>query len=131
VVPARHVREVIIRKNNNQPAELAKRTVPEIVQSINTALKTNGAVAARRLQSGDTVVTFKDKASQYTRDTTWVQTAFGEGATLSSRTVTVLVKRIPADLLRGRTWDEATKALQGDNKEAGILRVGGRMPREG
>jgi len=130
VIPARHIREVIIKAAENQPAELTSRKAPEIVQSVNTALGTNSAVAARRLQSGDTVVTFRWNASQYTSNTALVEKAFGTGAALSRRTVTVLAKRVPAEKVRGLSWEAITKALQRDNEDAGILKVKGRMPKD-
>jgi hypothetical protein len=129
VIPTRHTREVIIKAIENQPAELASRKAPEIIQSVNTALGTNSAVAARRLRSGDTVVTFRWNASQYTSNTGWVEKAFGTGAALSRRTVTVLAKRIPAEKMKDLSWEAITKALQKDNEGAGILKAKGRMPR--
>lgn len=129
VIPARHVREVVIKAGENQPAELAGRKAPEIVQSVNSALGTNSAVAARRLRSGDTVVTFRGQASQHASNTAWVEKAFGTGAALSRRTVTVLAKRVPAEKVRGLSWEVITKALQNDNKDAGVLRAKGRMPK--
>jgi translation initiation factor 2B subunit (eIF-2B alpha/beta/delta family) len=57
VVPARLNREVLIRARN-LPADLAKRTPQEIVQAVNQASTRKGAIAARKLPSGDTIVTF-------------------------------------------------------------------------
>jgi hypothetical protein len=129
VIPARHTREVIIKASENQSAELASRKAPEIIQSVNTALGTNSAVAARRLRSGDTVVTFRWNASQYTSNAGWVEKAFGTGAALSQRAVTVLAKRIPAEKMKGLSWEAITEALQKDNEGAGILKAKGRTPK--
>jgi hypothetical protein len=46
------------------PADLAKRTPAEIIQAINQASTKKGAIAARKLPSGDTVVTFNDPATK-------------------------------------------------------------------
>ena len=63
--PSRLAREVLVRGAGQLPS-LAKRTPQEIVQAVNTASKNNGAaVAARKLPSGDVVVTFcTDQAKQ-------------------------------------------------------------------
>jgi hypothetical protein len=46
------------------PAELAKRTPAEIIQVINQASAKKGAIAARKLLSGDIVVTFSDPTTK-------------------------------------------------------------------
>ena len=46
------------------PADLAKRTPVEIIQAINNASTKKGAIAARKLPSGDIVVTFSDQATK-------------------------------------------------------------------
>ena len=63
--PTRLGREVLIRGVGLQ-ASLARRTPYEIVQAVNTASATKGAIAARKLPSGDVVVTFcNDQAKQW------------------------------------------------------------------
>ena len=47
-------------KGTDLPADLAKRTLAEIIQAINQASIKKGAIAARKLPSGDIVVTFSD-----------------------------------------------------------------------
>jgi hypothetical protein len=45
-------------------AELAKRSLAEIVQAINRASSKKGAITARKLPSGDVVVTFNNPATK-------------------------------------------------------------------
>ncbi|KAG6181451.1 hypothetical protein E4U36_004058 [Claviceps purpurea] len=58
-VPARVHREVVVKGSS-------------ISSTVNGAIQAPVAVAARRLQSGDTVVTFRELDA-------WVKTAFGPG----------------------------------------------------
>jgi len=62
--PSRLAREVLVR-GAGLSASLAKRTPQEIVQAVNTASVTKGAIAARKLPSSNIVVTFcTDQAKQ-------------------------------------------------------------------
>ena len=63
--PSRLARKVLVRGAGQSPS-LVKRTPQEIVQAVNTASKNKGAaVAARKLPSGDVVITFStDQAKQ-------------------------------------------------------------------
>jgi hypothetical protein len=83
------------------PADLAKRSLAEIIQAINQASAKKGAIAARKLLSRDIVVTFSDPATKewYSQNGQWVQQAFGEQAREACRTYAVLVKGLKrADL---------------------------------
>jgi len=62
VVPARREREVIVRKGEGDSSQ---RTPVEVVRAVNSALGNDEAIAARRLQSGDTLITFKEAANAY------------------------------------------------------------------
>jgi hypothetical protein len=61
--PQRINREILVR-GADMPADLAKRSPAEIIQAINQASAKKGAIAARKLLSGDTVVTFSDPATK-------------------------------------------------------------------
>ena len=76
------------------PAELAKRTAVETIQAINQASTKKGAIAARKLPSGDIVVTFSDPATKewHTQNTQWIQQAFGNQAKEGRKTYAILVK---------------------------------------
>jgi len=100
VIPARQIHELVI-KVGEQSRDLAGRTPQEVIQAVNTAAAKTGAVATRRLRSGDTVITFEgDSRVAYEGNTEWVQKAFGPQASLSQRTHGVLVKGIPIQKLR-------------------------------
>ena len=90
-VPTRFSREVIIRFEEIQE-DVRKRTPAETVQAVNSALRTDAAKAARRLNSSDMVITFNTQSKQFRLDTEWVQAAIGEKATLTPRIFSVVGK---------------------------------------
>jgi hypothetical protein len=100
VIPERRTREVVIRAPE-QGEDLAQRTAVQVVEAVNRAMGSDGAVAARRMRSGDTVLTFKGNAEGYTKNTTWVETAFGVRAEVKRREFAVIAKGLPASRLRG------------------------------
>lgn len=93
VIPTRLGREILIR-GDGIPASLSKRTPQEIIQAVNQATSQEGAIAARKLPSGDTIVTFRDAdtRSRHSRSNQWIQAAFGEQAKEAKRTFAVLIK---------------------------------------
>jgi hypothetical protein len=99
VVPERRTREVII-KAPGQSEDLAQRSSVQVVEATNRAIGGNSVVAARRLPSGDTILTFEGKTEEYTRENTWVQAAFGFSAQVRPREFTVIAKGLPAQRLR-------------------------------
>lgn len=109
-VPKRASREVLIR-SNNLPADLAKRTPAEITQAVNQATGQPEAIAARKLPSGDTVVTFRDQAARerHSQNTQWIQQAFGDQAKEACKTFAVLVKGLRKSALQGVTEEEFGK----------------------
>ena len=104
VIPQRANREILIR-GRDLPADLAKRTPAEITQAINQASSQQGAIAARKMPSGDTMVTFKDLAAKewHARNPEWIQKAFGEQAKPASKTFAVLIKGLRKGDLAGVT----------------------------
>jgi hypothetical protein len=99
VVPERRTREVII-KAQDQSEDLARRSPIQVVEAANKAIGGSDVIAARRLPSGDTILTFEGKAEEYTKDTIWVQAAFGPSAQVKPREFTVIAKGLPAQRLR-------------------------------
>ena len=117
VVPERRTREVTI-KATGQKVDLAKRSAVEVVQAANTALGGNAVVAARRLQSGDTVLTFRGNIPEAAvREQGWVRQAFGETARLQEREFAVIAKGLPASQLRSITDAQLLKELQATEAE--------------
>lgn len=112
VIPARLGREMLI-KGGGMPADLARRTPQEMVQGINAVSEKKGAVAARRLPSGDVVVTFQDTKTKEWHATRkeWIPKAFGEQAKESCRTFTVLVKGLLKRELQGVTEEQLGQEL--------------------
>ncbi len=51
-------------KGRNLPVDLAKRIPVEITQAINQVSSHQGAIAAKKMPSGDTMITFKDLAAK-------------------------------------------------------------------
>lgn len=112
IVPERRARELVIRAPVD--SKVAKGKPQDIVAAVNKELGSGEAVAARRLPSGDTVLTFEKNSAQYTHSDTWVKSVFGETATLYRREVAVMAKGLHADRLRAVGSDATlAKALQG------------------
>ena len=117
VVPQRANREILIR-GRDLPADLAKRTPAEITQAVNQASAQQGAIAARKMPSGDTVVTFRDPAAKewYSKNPEWIQQAFGGQARAATTTHAVLVKGL-------RKADLAEVSEEAFGREAGFQAV--------
>ena len=124
-VPARLSREVIIRVEEIAE-DIRKRTPAETVQAVNTALRTDAAKAARRLNSGDIVVTFNTQSARFCTNTSWVQAAFGDAATLTPRVYSVVVKGVSRDL--ARDYEDLKKRLSQANNIK-ILKIKAMRPR--
>ena len=103
-IPPRIDRELLVR-GTNLLADLAKRTLAEIIQVINQVSAKKGAIAARKLPSGDIVVTFNDPTTKgwHSQNTQWIQQAFGEQAKEACRTYAILVKGLKKADLQGTT----------------------------
>lgn len=112
IVPARLSREVLV-KGDSQPADLAKRNPLEIVQAVNQASSRKGAIAARKLPSGDTIVTFANPATRdwHSTNKDWIQLAFGDKAREARRTFAILVKGLRKPDLQGVTEDDFGQEL--------------------
>jgi hypothetical protein len=127
VIPERRTREIVIQARE-QSADLAKRTPAQVVEAVNRAMGGNSAVAARRLPSGDTVLTFQGNAEGFTKETKWVDVAFGTQAQVKRREFTVIVKGMPASRLRN--IHSPTELLNGLQKHTpGINRCKIQLPR--
>ena len=80
----------------------------ETVIAVNAALGRNEAVAACRLRSGDTLVTFASEAIMYKDTEGWIIAAFGAFATRARRELTVIARHLPAGPLRAAHIQPAT-----------------------
>jgi len=113
IIPGRLVKEVLIR-GATEPA-LVRRSPQEIIQAVNTASEKKGAIAARKLPSGDVVVTFQDsKIKEWhgeSKNEDWIKKAFGEAAREGKRTFAVLVKGILKRDLKDTTEVDFGKSL--------------------
>jgi hypothetical protein len=110
IVPARVNKEILIR-GRGMPVDLAKRTPQEVIQAINQVSMKKGAVAARRLPSGDAIVTFQSAADRdwHSTNVNWIKEAFGQQAEESKRTFAVLLKGVWKKDLHGVTEEEFGK----------------------
>src|SRR5271169_5345697 len=74
-------------------------TAQQVVQDANTAIGANAVVAAQRLLSGETILTFykKEGRAKWESDERLLRT-FGLEATLCTKTFTVLAYRVPTTL---------------------------------
>ena len=124
MVPARHTREVVIKTKGGAPPQ----SPAEVVSKVNTALHSSDALAVRRLQSGDIVVSFKNEVGARARDESWVKAAFGDQATLARRTYAVLAKGIPRSLIEKRAEEEIKADIERVN-EIEVARCRRRIPK--
>jgi hypothetical protein len=126
-VPERQTREVVI-KAPGQAEDLARRFSVEVVQATNTAIGGSAVVAARRLPSGDTILTFTGKAEEYIKDPAWVQAAFGTTAKVRPREFMVIAKGLPVQRLRA-IHDPHQVVKELEKQAAGINRCKIQLPR--
>ena len=70
-----------------------------MVEAVNKALEGDSIVAARRIQSGDTVLTFIGNVEGFTKETTWIATVFGVQVQVKYREFAVIVKGMLASRL--------------------------------
>ncbi|KAK3312120.1 hypothetical protein B0H66DRAFT_570101, partial [Apodospora peruviana] len=94
--PTTAIKIDILVRGKGMPTDLAKRTPQEIIQAVNQASTKKGAVAARKLPSGDTVITFQGMTTRdwYSTNSVWIKEAFGQQAEESKRTFAVLLKEV-------------------------------------
>src|SRR5208283_6079206 len=122
-------RKVLIKQGEYNEGE-AHRTPADVVAAVNTALGASEAVAIRRLKSGDTLVTFKEQASAYKANNSWIEKVFGTKATRARREFTVLIKGIPQGAVYiAYTYKETFLADLKKYNTEGIVRVIPRMPK--
>ncbi|KAL2169369.1 hypothetical protein VTG60DRAFT_6075 [Thermothelomyces hinnuleus] len=74
VVPARLQREILVQAVGHMASQ-TKRAPQEVVQAVNQASARKGAITARILPSGDTIVTFKIVAQRewHSANSGWIQ----------------------------------------------------------
>jgi hypothetical protein len=114
-VPARRAREIIIAPGNEDPTQ-RRRSGLEIIRDINTELKDRSVVAARRLPSGDIMVTFKD---QQKRDL-WAKApeivrAFGQTARVKAREYTIIAHGMRVAAIDPAKKDQAIASILAQN----------------
>ena len=127
VIPERRTREIVVQAPG-QSEDLAKRTPAQVVEAVNKALGGDSAVAARRMQSGDTVLTFIGNAEGFTKETAWVVTAFGAQAQVKRREFAVMVKGMLASRLRN-IHDPAVLLNELKKRTPGIARCKIQLPK--
>ena len=92
---------------------------------MNRASEKKEAVAARKLPSGDMVVTFQDGRTKewHIKNGDWISKAFGKGAKEAKRTFTVLVKGILKRDLKDITEAEFGQSLGLSSVERAKFRI--------
>ena len=93
-VPARRSREVVIATGSETPGQ-KQRSGAELIRDVNTALSYEVVVAARRLQSGDILLTFSSdtEKKRWEKDPK-LTAAFGTNGKLRTREHTILAHGI-------------------------------------
>jgi hypothetical protein len=110
-IPGRLNKEILVR-GSAVPA-LTRRSPQEIVQAVNGVSTKKGAIAARKLPSGDVIVTFQDAETKnwHSANGEWIGTAFGESAKEAKRTFAVLMKGMLKRELKEITEEDFGKQL--------------------
>ena len=99
-----------------------------MVSKVNSALRSSEALAARKLQSRDIVVSFKNSTEAHAKDNAWVKAAYSDQAAIAKRTYVVLAKGIPRSLMERRAEEEIKADLKKVNKVA-VARYRRRIPK--
>jgi len=125
--PARYQREVVVAPGGETP-EQKLRSGKELVESLNKYAGGDTAVAARRLPSGDVLVTTVDTEGRKTmqQNTDWLK-AFGVGARIKRKAYTVLVHGIKVAQVNTLRQEESIRKIYEQNPklqgQVEILRV--------
>ena len=112
VVPARYIWELVIKTRGNNPPKIAA----EVVLKVNLVLYSSEALAARRLQSGNIIVLFKNNAEAYIQDDIWVRAAFSNQAIIVKQIYIVLMKGILRSIIEKRIEGEIRIDIERANK---------------
>jgi len=102
----------------------------QVVEATNRAPGGSSVVVARRLPSGNTILTFEGntKVEEHTKETAWVRKAFGDTAEIRRREFTVISKGLLAARLQAiHSSQELLKELQG--RTPGITRYKAQLPK--
>ena len=127
-VPARRSREVTIAPGTETTAQ-RQRSGQEIVRDINASIECEAAIAARRLQSGDTLLTFEtEEARKKWGKSPKVTNVFGTDARVRTTEYTVLAHGIRVPTVNPEDQQAAIKAIYAQNPrlrgKVTIVRVG-------
>ncbi|KAJ4289990.1 hypothetical protein N0V88_006791 [Collariella sp. IMI 366227] len=92
IIPGRLNKEILVR-GSTEPS-LTRRSPQEIIRAVNGISEKKGAIAARKLPSGDVIVTFHDAETKewHAKNGGWIGIVFGEAAKEARRTFAVLIK---------------------------------------
>ena len=112
--PGRHQREIIVAAGA-ETEEQKRRNGKELVEELNKRCA-GKVLAARRLGSGDILVTTKDRTArqELQKETEWIE-ACGEGASLRRRLYMVMVHGIRVSTIDATNKPEAIEAIYSQN----------------
>ena len=110
-VPARRSREVTIAPGKETTVQ-RQRSGQEIVRDINASIECEAAIAARRLQSGDTLLTFETEEARrkWEKDPKVIKT-FGTDARIRIKEYTVLAHGVRVPIVNPQDQQAAIKAI--------------------
>lgn len=115
-LPTRYRRELTVRTRDASD-DIRARQPKDTVSAVQRALKAGDpkAQAARRLQSGDTVLTFEGDTEIIARRTDWVQAAFGPGVRLHRKLYNVIAKGVPIRWTKGDGYTDLIAEVKKSN----------------
>jgi hypothetical protein len=123
-VPARRSRELIVAPGAESPSQ-KQRTGPELVRDLNSKLQCETIVAARRLPSGDTLITFDgDDSKKKWAKNPMITKAFGTDARVRTREYTIIAHGVRVAAVDTRDQQKAIEGIYSQNpKLQGLIEI--------
>lgn len=127
-IPTRQEKEVVVSTGEESPTQ-KQRNGQELVEDLNAKFPGNPVLAARRLPSGDVLITTesKEKRQELQKDQSWTA-SLGAGAVVKRRGYTVLAHGIRVSQIDTNSQNEAIQEILKQNRglkdKVEILRVG-------
>ena len=123
-VPARRSRELVVAPGAESSSQ-KQRTGPELIRDINSELQCEAVVAARRLPSGDTLITFEndDSKKRWAKSSTVIG-VFGTGARVCTREYTVMAHGVRVATVNTQDQRKAIEGIYSQNpKLKGLIEI--------
>jgi hypothetical protein len=121
---ARRLRELVVAPGAESSSQ-KQRTGPELIRDINSELQCEAVVAARRLPSGDTLITFEndDSKKRWAKSSTVIG-VFDTGARVRTREYTVMAHGVRVATVNTQDQRKAIEEIYSHNpKLKGLIEI--------